>query len=76
MSSSGGGRNPGLAIFKKIHTWYYSLEHLDYRSFHSFGVLYGSKFFLNLENIFFLKEEQCYFDSADLCQWKGTGYLF
>lgn len=26
--------------------------------------------FFNLENT--LKEKQCYFDSADLCQWKGS----
>ena len=33
MSSSGGGRNPGLTVFGKTDTWYYSLERLGYHCF-------------------------------------------
>lgn len=38
MSSSGGGRNPGLTVFGKTHTWYYSLERVGYHCFHPFEV--------------------------------------
>lgn len=38
MSSSGGGRNPGLTVFGKTHTWYYSLERVGYHCFDPFEV--------------------------------------
>lgn len=56
MSSSGGGRNPGLAVFRKTHTWYYSLEHLGYHCFHPFEVHCRGSFFFYLKNIYFKKK--------------------
>ena len=61
MSSSGGGRNPGLAVFGKTHTWYSSLEHLGYHCFHPFEVHCRGKLFFFILKTFIFKRKAVLF---------------